>query len=276
MSIIQSIIYGFISGISEFLPVSSRAHQVLLRYVFGVDSRNFVQEFLVHIGILFSLIIGCREIIARLRREQSFLTSTHYRKKRKSITVGQCELRLLKSALLPLIIVLLTLCITVKKENNFLLIMALLLLNAIILLFADHSSHGDRDARTMSGFDGILMGVLGCLCVFPGLSRTGMISSYTMLRGVSYKNVANWAFLLGIPAIIIFIIFDIVGIITVGAGIISFSVLIGYILSGIAAFCGGYIAISVFAAILNRAGLTYFTYYSIGLSLITFILYLIS
>ena len=154
--------------------------------------------------------------------------------------------------------------------------MTFMLINALILLLADHTQHGNRDARTMSGLDGILIGVFGCLGIIPGLSRTGMMASYNILRGVDYKNVANWTFILGIPAIILFIIFDIIGIFAVGAGIISFAILIGYILSGMAAFCGTYLAISMFTAILNHSGLSCFTYYSFGFSLVTFILYLIS
>ena len=57
MSLIESIIYGLLSGIAEFFPISSQAHQTLLRYIFGVATRNSLQEFLVHIGLLFSIII---------------------------------------------------------------------------------------------------------------------------------------------------------------------------------------------------------------------------
>lgn len=276
MSIIESIIYGFVSGLAEFLPVSSRAHQVLLRYIFGVDSRNFVQEFLVHIGVLLSVIIGCREILGRLWREQGIASSVRHRRKRKLDTTGYYELRLLKTSIIPLIIGLFLLVVTIESEDRLLSVMALLIINAFVLLLAEHTQHGNRDARTMSGLDGIIMGILGSLCVFPGLSRTGLISAYTTLRGADFKNVTNWAFLLGIPAMIFFIIFDVVGIVTVGAGIVSFSVFVGYILSGIAAFCGGYFAISILLIILNHAGFSCFYYYSLGIALITFILYLIT
>ena len=128
----------------------------------------------------------------------------------------------------------------------------------------------------MTGLDGILMGILGSLSAFPGISRTGMISSYAAARGADSENISNWTFLLGIPAIVFFLCFDIFGIITVGIGNISLSAIIGFLFAGVAAFCGGYIAISAFKAILNHAGFSQFAYYSFGAAFLTFIIYLIT
>lgn len=276
MSILENIIYGLISGIAEFLPVSSRAHQILLRYMFGVDSRNFLQEFLVHIGLLSAIIVGCRGTLVRLRQEKR---SAPYRRKKGGYSVDRqsyYDLRLLKTAAFPLVIGLSVSFIMAKTESSLLSVMVFLLVNAFVMFIAEHCQHGNRDARTMSALDGIVMGVLGSLSVFPGISRTGMISAYTTARGADFKNVTNWAFLLGIPAISLMICFDLFGLITVGAGAISFVIFAGYILAGIFAFIGGYISISVFLTIINHVGFAQFAYYSVGASLFAFLLYLIT
>ena len=276
MSRLVNMIYGLISGITEFLPVSSRAHQILLRYIFGADSRNFLQEFLVHIGLLAAIIVSCREILARLRQEQR--TAPRHRKKGKYSLDRQSyyELRLLKTGTFPIIIGLFLSFATEKMGNSLLSVMAFLLVNAFVMFIAEHCQHGNRDARTMSALDGIVMGVLGGLSIFPGISRTGMISAYTTLRGADFKLVTNRAFLLGIPAIVLLICFDLFGLITVGVGAISFTIFLGYILSGIFAFVGGYIAISLFLMIINHAGFAQFAYYSVGAALFAFLLYLIT
>ena len=276
MSIIESIIYGFVSGVAEFLPVSSRAHQILLRYMFGIDSRNFLQEFLVHIGLLLSVIVGCREILARLRREQKALSLSRYRKIRSLDPKSYYDIRLLKTATIPLLIGLFLSFTTIKMDKNLLMTMAFLIVNALVLFLAEHMQHGNRDSRTMTGLDGIIIGILGSLSVFPGISRTGMVSAYTTARGVDSENVTNWAILLGIPAIAFLIFFDIFGIITVGAGMISFPILAGNVLAGIAAFCGGYISISLYRTILNHTGFSQFAYYCVGAAFLTFIIYLIT
>ena len=258
------------------MPISSQAHQVLLRYMFGVESRNFLQEFLVHIGLLIAIYVCCRDILVRLRRQKSIFTSSRHNKKRRTDAPEYFDLRLLKTACFPLVIGLVLFWITLRLENSLLTIILFLLINALILFLAAHSQHGNRDAKTMTGLDGVIIGILGSLSVFPGISRIGIVSTYTTLRGADLKNVVNWAVLLSIPAIILFVIFDILGIITIGFGTISLAIFINYIFSGIAAFCGGYIAISILLNALTHSGFSYFAYYSIGAALFTFILYLIT
>ncbi len=276
MSIIASIIYGFIAGLTEFLPVSSRAHQALLRYLFGVDTRIPLQEILVHIGVFFSLIVGCSEILNKLMREQKLQTGYNRRKSR--ITDGKSffDLRLLKSAGFPLFIGLFFYFVTVKFESNLLLVMGFLFLNAIILFIADYMPRGNRDAATMSSLDGIVMGLVGALSALPGISRTGAISGYVIARGADDENTANWSVLLGIPAIIFAILFDLVSFFNYSIGIHSFGAFLGCLLSGIAAFAGGYLGISLFKLILKHSGLSKFAYYSVGAALFTFAIFLIS
>ena len=276
MSIIESIIYGFVSGITEFLPISSRAHQTILRFLFGVESRNFFQEFLVHIGLLVAVIFCCRDILNRFRHQVSASLTTRSKRNRKKEFAEYYDFRLLKTATFPLVICLLILFLIVKIEVNLLLIIGFLLINAILLFFAAHSMQGNRNAKTMTGLDGVIMGIIGSFSLFPGISRIGIISTYTTLRGADIKNTANWTVLLSIPAILCFIAFDLIGMVSVGAGTISLLAIISYVLSGIAAFCGGYIAISILFTILTHSGYAYFAYYSIGAALFTFIIYLIT
>lgn len=272
MSVVENIIYGLISGITEFFPVSSRAHQTLLQFMFGVESRNYLQEFLVHIGILISALFVYRDYIKQLSREQK---SLQFRNRRKTGFVLYYDLKLLKTATVSLLICLCFFLIFLKNQGGLLSVSAFLIINAIILLFAAHSQHGNRDARTMSGLDGFVMGVLGSLSVFPGISRVGIISTYTTLRGADSKNTTNWIVLLSIPAILLYCVFDIVGIVSVGLGVISFTTFIGFLLSGVAAFCGGYISVSFLLILLTHIGFSHFAYYSFGVSLFSFILYLI-
>lgn len=275
MSFFENVLYGFVSGLAEFLPVSSRAHQILIRYLLGVATRDPVQDLLVHIGLLFSIFFGCRDLIFRLRRQQKLNLS---RKRKHAIVDGKSvyDLRLMKTATAPLLVGLLLLFSTVHLENNLLFVLAFGVLNAFILLLAEHSSRGNKDSRTMSGLDGIIIGVLGSLSVFPGISRTGIVSSYATLRGADSQNAANWAILLGVPALIILSCFDLFSAFSFAFSIISFSSIIGYIISGVAAFCGGSIAISLFQIILSRSGFNSFAYYSLGTALFSFVLYLIT
>ncbi len=276
MSIVESILYGLISGLTDFLPVSSGAHQALMRYLFGVNARIPFQELLVHIGVIASIFIGCNETLVRLQREQRSQTGPRRRKIHTLDSKSYYDLRLLKTATIPLLIGLFLSLATRSMENNLLNLMAFWLCNAVILLLADHSRRGNRDSRTMSALDGIVMGVLGSLSVFPGISRTAIITSYSALRGADNENAVHWAVLLGVPATFLAIAFDLVRIVVNGFGCGSSGAFLGCILSGITAFGGGYLGISLLKLILNQSGFSKFAYYSIGTALLSFILYLIT
>lgn len=276
MSLIESIFYGFISGITEFFPISSRAHQALLRYIFGATSRNSLQELLVHIGLLLALFVGCRDILHRLYREQKTISTSRRRKNRSLDVKSLYDLRLLKTATFPLLFGLLLCIIVGKWKDDLLTVMCFLIVNGLILLFAEHIQHGNRDSRTMTGLDGIIMGILGAISSLPGISRTGIISSYAVARGADNQNAVNWAVLLGIPAIILAAGYDVVLIFSTGFGALSLVAILGCLLSGIGAFAGGYAAISILVSILNHAGFSPFAYYSFGAALFSFVLYLIT
>ena len=200
MSLLESIIYGFVSAIAEFLPISSRAHQILIRYIFGLDTRDPVQDLLVHIGLIFSVFISFRDVIFHFRRYRK-LKRRGKRKHQFLEGKNAYDFRLIKTASLPLILGLLLSFATQALSDNLLYLLVFLTLNAVILFIAEHSSRGNRDSRTMSALDGFVMGVLGSLSVFPGISRTGIIASYATARGADSQNASSWAVLIGIPAL---------------------------------------------------------------------------
>ena len=276
MSVFASIIYGLISGLAEFLPVSSRGHQALLRYLFGAETRIPLQELLVHIGVLFSVFFACSEVLQKIVREQRMHSSQQRRKMRYINSKSYFDLRLLKTAAVPLFIGLFVYFSTAKFECSLLIVMAFWIVNSVILFVADHMPRGNRDSETMSALDGIGMGIIGILSVLPGISRTGAISFYAIARGVDNKNTINWSLLLGIPALIFAILFDIASFATYGIAVESVGAVFGCVLSGIAAFVGGCFGISLFKLILNHSGLSKFAYYSIGAALFTFAIYLIT
>lgn len=275
MSFLESVFYGLVSGLTEFLPVSSRAHQTVMRLLFGADTRVPLQELLVHIGVFFAIVVSCSDVLVRLCREHKSGSRVQRRKLRMQ-DKNYYDLRLLKTASYPLFFGSLLYFATEKFENNLLLVMLFCLINGFILLLADHTSRGNRDSRTMSALDGIVMGIAGALSVLPGISRTGLICAYGSARGADSDNAVNWAVLLGIPAMLFAGLFDIVCIFRMGFGIQSAAMFGFSLLSGLAAFGGGYLGISLLKMTLEHSGFSKFAYYSIGAALFSFILYLIT
>ena len=78
MNWLQSILYGLISGLSEFMPVSSFAHQSILRELFGVNGKDVVQDLFVHLAALVAVIYGCNNLLEQIKR--STRSAQHSRK----------------------------------------------------------------------------------------------------------------------------------------------------------------------------------------------------
>ena len=186
------------------------------------------------------------------------------------------DLRLLKTATIPLLLSFCLYFFTSGLTLNLLSLMAFFVLNGIVLLIVEHVRHGNRDSRTMTGLDGIALGVVGSLSAFPGISRTAMTSSYAIARGSGSKHAADWSILLGIPALLFLLGLDVFFIVNGGVGALAFPEIMSYLLAGCAAFFGGYIGISLLQLVLNYFGLSGFAYYSFGAAFFSFVLYLLT
>lgn len=271
MSWFESIVYGLVSGITDFLPISSQAHQSLLLQLFGESNRDFVRDLFVHIALLLSVFSGCKNTIDQLQREQSL----RQRNRRTRIgSGGLLEMRLMKNAAIPLILGLLIVSYISGNELSLIWVSVLLILNGVLLYLPERMLQGNKDERAMSGADSLLLGAAGALSGFTGISRTGAMLSVLAARGSGGQKALNWVLLLSIPALGTWIGLDIIHIFSASAGVPFWPNFGGYILSGIGAYIGGYLGISAMRMLRQRSGCSGFAYYCWGAALFAFILYL--
>ncbi len=271
MNWLESLIYGLVSGFTEFLPISSHAHQQILMNFFGVENRDPVRDLLVHVAMLLSIYYGCRGLIDSLRRERG-----QRRNRRMPMRVSQVLLdnRFVKNATVPMIAGILILSYIIKMNSNLLLVAVFLLVNGLILFISGRMLQGNKDVQSMSLLDSMLVGTLAALSAFPGISRMGCITSASISRGADRQHALNWALLLSIPALFLLSGMDILGIIT-NAGTIHFwKSLFTYILSALGSYIGGYYGIAFMKFLAVRIGFSGFSYYCWGASLFSFLLYL--
>ncbi len=274
MSIAETIIYGLASGFTEFLPVSSQGHQALLLQLFGRPVRDPVLDLCVHCSVFLAVVIACRPLLVRMRREQTLAVCR--RRRSQPDRRGPYELRLIKSAAVPLVIGLLLYCITIRFESQPIFLAAFFLLNGIFLLVADYSRQGNKDARWMTGLDGILLGVIGALSALPGISRIGTMRTYALSRGADRQAVSNWVLILSIPALVTFLGIDVYHLFTIPVSGITWISAVGYLLAACGAYLGSYLSILLMRFLSVHTGFSGFSYYSIGTAIFSFILYLIA
>ena len=274
ISLIESLIYGFLSGLTEFLPVSAQGHQAIMLRLFGADHRDPVLDFFVHSGVLFALLFSCKTMFANLRREQLLLK----RSRRKNHTYerkGVYELRLFKTAIVPMLLGMLIYWAARKAEFKPLLLVLYFVVNGIILIIPEYMAHGNKDASAMTGWDAILLGLTTCLSSLPGISRVGTMGAITTARGADRQSALNWILMLSAPALVVWLGFDIVNLIIQGFDPISFITILCYFLSAAAAFGGAYLGVVFMRYLTVRIGYVGFAYYSWGAAMFSFVLYLI-
>lgn len=271
---LESLLYGLLSGFTEFVPVSAQAHSALLRRMFGVEDLHFLDLF-VHLAVLISVFVALRSRIRHLRREQKLAgTQKRYRRHQPDL-MALMDLRLLKTAAVPMLLCFLVYPVTYELGNRFLLMAGLLILNGVILYYPRMMPAGNKDARMLTPFDGVLLGVSSALGILPGISRVGACMSAAQLRGADRRFALDTALLLSIPALLALIVVDLLWLILAGFAGITFLVVLQAILAAAAAGLGGHFGILLLRFLSVKAGFSTFAYYCWGAALFVFILFLI-
>ncbi len=268
---LHSIFYGFLSGLTEILPISSYAHQRLFLVLTGTDQVHLMFRLMSHLGVIAALIYNCRLSLQRLSRSRAASRSARGRKRpldMRSVYDG----RVLRLVLLVTLASFLAYFPSMQLAAPLWVVSLMLLANGIILYIPQHLPSGNKDSRNMSGLDSLLMGLGGALAVLPGISRIGGIVSFGGARGVEKKNALEFALLIAIVTLVVTAGFDVYEVI--GAGVFRFSMFLQYILAAAAAFGGGHIAVMFMRYLAVRVGYSGFGYYCWGAALFLFIVYL--
>ena len=229
----------------------------------------------VHIGALLALLECTKEYLRRLYREYQLKKTPRRRRRRPSDAQSSADIALFKTALVPL---LLGFLIYIKSQDWQLLphvVAPLLFVNGILLYIPMYLPVGNKDARSMSPLDGLLLGISAALAVFPGISRVTAVTAASVARGAEPQQGYRWGLLLCIPAMAVLILFDIISMFTVGLSGVTLWAFVQFLISGIMSFAGAYIAVMVVKNAIQKSGIFNFAYYCWGAAILTFILYLI-
>lgn len=273
MNILESIIYGLISGLSEFLPISSLGHQRILKLLFDAPVHVPICDLMVHIGFIIAIIVSCGTYIERIRRIFR-LSASRRRQLRSQDYIIYHDTRLIRCAAFPMIIGLVILLLLERNQTGLKGIALYFLLNGLIIFIPEYLPLANKDSRRLSNFDGFLAGFMSAFSALPGLSRIGLSSSATLSRGADRSKAYNWILILSLPAIAVLILADIIILLQVGFQGITFLNILGYMLSGMASFAASMAGIYLMRFIAERSGYSAFAFYSWGAALITLLLHL--
>ena len=273
MDWLKTVLYGFIAGLTEFLPVSARAHRSLSSLMLGIDTQLPLLQLLIRIACMAALLVCCSREIGKLRRENRLAKSPARRRTRPVDTKSVTTLRLLKTAAVPLLIGMLLYGRAGELGNTLHLLALFLALNGVMLFVPHLVKTGNKDSRSMSPFDGLLIGLSGVLGVIPGFSGIGAMLATASVRGVDKSYALSFALLLSIPMMAVMFVFDAIGM-AAGLEAISAMVLLKYLLTVAAAYLGSFMAIVGMRSLMAKTGIYGYAYYCWGAALFTLIIYL--
>ncbi|HEX2978845.1 MAG TPA: undecaprenyl-diphosphatase UppP [Anaerolineaceae bacterium] len=263
MTFLQSIILGIVQGITEFLPISSSAHLVLVPFILGWQfppDQTFVFDVLVQMGTLLAVIIYFWKdlvgiVVAFLRGLFSG----------KPFAEEQSRLGwYLILATIPAGILGITIKDIVEAAFNSPSITALfLLVTAAFLLVAERVGRRSRKLGEMKWIDALWIGLGQALSIFPGISRSGSTISAGMTRHFDRTSAARFSFLMMVPVMAAAGVLGVLDLLKMPSlGQFLPVVLAGTLTSAVV----GYLCIHWLLQFLNRRSLTAFAVYCLALA----------
>lgn len=195
----EAIVLGIVQGLTEFLPVSSTAHVLIVSQLFGWQDPGAAFSAVTQIGTEVAVLVYFRNDIKRIimiwfasLRDPSLRSHLDARMGWYIIigTIPISVLGLVFSSQIE------------TAARNLWLVAAMLIIFGLVLGFADALGARQRDLTELNRRDGLLFGLGQALALIPGVSRSGATISTGLALGYTRESAARYAFLLAIPAVL--------------------------------------------------------------------------
>jgi undecaprenyl-diphosphatase len=258
LTVVQSIILGIVQGITEFLPISSSGHLVIVQYIFDIRQPEIAFVVALHVGSLLAVLIYFwRDWLNLFGIKKDMLI---YRE-------NPHLLWFIVLATLPAAIGgLLFNDIFEKIVFSEVIIALLIVVGSFFLFISDKLSSDKKSMKDIVTISSLIIGLFQIMALIPGVSRSGMTISGARLCGLNRVDAARFSFLISAPII-------------AGAGIlqmrnmvlsdINHITLIGMIVS----FFVAILTIHYFLALIRKMSYALFLYYSIGFFILMIIIF---
>ncbi len=197
MTILQSFILGIIQGLTEFIPVSSTAHLLIMQKLLNIPADDAMVSFLVivQLGTIISLIAFYGKDLFNLVK--AFFARPF------STPENKLAWYIIISTIPALIIgYLLKDAIETLLKQPMLEASIRLISAAILLALAELLTRKNRALPSMTWLDALIVGLFQIIAVFPGASRSGATISGGMFRGFDRPSAARFAFLMSVPVML--------------------------------------------------------------------------
>ncbi len=251
---IVAFIIGVVEGLTEYIPVSSTGHMIIVGDMLGFSGeKESVFEVFIQLGAILSVLIVYRDQFREMVKRENWF--------RKNGT--SCYN--LAIAMLPAMIVgYLTHGLIKSYLFGWATVVVGLVLGGLLMLYAERMNIAPRavNVHQVTTGQAFAIGLFQILSLWPGFSRSGSTISGALLIGVSRKAAADFSFIMAVPLMFVACIYDLLKIVH----LLTWNDFGIFAVGFVTAFVVAYASVLWFLRFLNKSTLTSFAYYRFGLA----------
>lgn len=262
MTLLQSVILGFLQGVAEFLPISSSGHLVVFRNFMDLGEVPILFDILLHVSTLVVVLIIFRKTIWELLKSAGrfFIRKTGENDKNNLRLIVVILGASFFTAVLGLVIE------SFDVAHKPKLVSLLFLATAAVLILTRFIKVESAGYEKIGIKTAVITGIAQGLAVLPGVSRSGMTISASLFSGIDKEKAGEYSFLLSVPAIAGAILLEIKDLEALGSSVTPLVMSAGMA----AAFVSGLISIVFLLNLVKRSKLHFFSFYLIPFGIISF------
>ena len=265
MTATQVVVLAIVQGLTEFLPISSSGHLVLMPVLFGWTDQGLAFDVAVHFGSLLAVLLFFRSDITALLRGGVQVLGARVESVESRMALG------IALGTIPAALAGLTLAGWIEANlRSASVVVATLSGYAVLMVLADRLGRRNRDISSITLRDAILIGVAQALALIPGTSRSGVTITTALALGFERQDAARFSFLLAAPVILLATVFSLLRLVAAEETVAWGQLAIGVVVSGIVA----YLSIEFFMRIVGRIGLMPFAIYRLLLAAVILYVYI--
>jgi len=263
LDFIHLIILGLIQGITEFLPVSSSAHLILLPVLTGWEDQGIAHDIAVHAGSLGAVLLYFRKDVAELFK--GWLATLGWHSNEKNFLLWYLMLATIPVGLTGLLLH----DFVATSLRSPQVIATASIVFGLVLWWADKFGKQTRTYVDVSWRDALIVGLAQAIAIIPGTSRSGITITAGLMLGMTRQAASRFSFLLAIPVIVLATGYETYKLSSSALQIDWMSLLIVMFV----AFASALLSIHYFLKLLDRTGLLPYVVYRVGLGLVLFAVY---
>ena len=258
MSFWQSLLLGIVQGISEFIPVSSSGHLVVMRALLGIGEIPLLYDVVLHVATLIVVVAFFRERISRI------IAALWRRVRRTNTDADRVDLNLSVLVLIATVVtVAVGLVIRRLDLHAYTTVVAISYLVTALLLILAHFAKGSTGYDGLTSRHALIVGAVQGIAVIPGISRSGSTITAALYSGVSREHAGEFSFLLSVPAILGALVLELRGLGELSAAVSPAALIAGFA----AALVFGLLSLSLLVRLLRGGRLWVFSVYLIPLGI---------